>query len=378
MTPDNSYQSLQDLHKVCLSQHIPFASYRLPQQSKISTLVQYQALPQKIDTLQNLEGKKGFVIAPFIENEKNATYLLSPDFIFESNNIDANSIQTLANTSLFLSAENDVRDQLIDTKKEDFIQQVENAKKTILTGSLHKVVLSKVRLERLKDDFDATNFFHELCNLYPHAMVYFIQLPHVGCWIGATPEPLMVIRDGKVQTVSLAGTQAATQENRTDTRWSNKEIDEQGIVTSYIERTLQALHIENYSLKGPTNYQAANLIHLKTSFEFSKTDLDNRLGEFINAMHPTPSVGGLPKDAALNFILTNEQHNRSYYSGILGPINIANETHLFVNLRCMQLFKKHLVIYSGAGITAASDAEKEWEETNHKMMTLLSVINKIR
>jgi len=156
--------------------------------------------------------------------------------------------------------------------------------------------------------------------------------------------------------------------------WSEKEIEEQGIVTAFVEKTLQSLDIKNYNKMGPTNYQAANLIHLKTSFEFPQADLKNRLGDFLKALHPTPSVGGLPKIAAREFILANEKHDRSYYTGFLGPINIENKSHVFVNLRCLQLFEKQFVLYSGAGITASSVAEKEWEETDNKMMTMMNVM----
>jgi isochorismate synthase len=159
--------------------------------------------------------------------------------------------------------------------------------------------------------------------------------------------------------------------------WSNKEIEEQGIVTAYIEQTLQSLNIKNYAMVGPSNYKAANLIHLKTGFEFAQADLGKRLGDFLKALHPTPSVGGLPKEAAREFILKNEKHDRAYYTGFLGPVNIEGESNVFVNLRCLQLFDKQFVLYSGAGITASSDAEKEWEETNNKMMTMLNVMNNL-
>ena len=92
-------------------------------------------------------------------------------------------------------------------------------------------------------------------------------------------------------------------------------------------------------------------------------------------MHPTPAVCGLPKNKALEFLLKNEIHNREFYSGFLGPVNIGKSSALFVNLRCMQLKDKEAVIYVGCGITADSQPEKEWEETQLKSQILLSVIN---
>ena len=192
--------------------------------------------------------------------------------------------------------------------------------------------------------------------------------------IGATPEPLLTIENGTVKTVSLAGTQVGTELETEDYHWSSKEIEEQGIVTNFIEQTLRSLHIADITRLGPENYRAANLIHLKTAFEFPQAHIQNRFSDLLKALHPTPSVGGLPKDEARNFILTNEQHDRGYYTGFFGPVNINEKSAVYVNLRCLQLFDNNFVLYSGAGITSSSVAEKEWEETDNKMLTLMNVM----
>jgi len=370
-----SYHSLRDLQTVCLTQRIPFASYRLPLQAKITTLIQHLSLPAKIDLSTHIETKTGFIISPFHETGGQASFILEPDAVFMSDDIDSAFIQELSQQQGFpVSGQPACRE--LTTPPEDFIRHVNEAKQSITDGKFHKVVLSKVRVEDLDHKFEASAFFLRLCDIYPHAFVYMIQFPETGCWIGATPEPLLVVEDGKVKTVSLAGTQVATNEDVDSYRWSEKEMEEQGIVTGFVEETLRSLNIENYNLKGPVNYQAANLIHLKTSFEFEEAELGNRLGDFIRGLHPTPSVGGLPREAALDFILKNEKHDRTYYTGFLGPLNMDHKSNLFVNLRCLQLFRDQFVLYSGAGITASSVAEREWEETDNKMMTMLNVMKK--
>jgi len=376
MSPENIItQPLQKLQQVCLQQNIPIASYRLPLQQEITTLVQYQTSPQRIDSLDHLEHEQGFVMAPFTDMVTCGTYLLNPDYVFHSNAIEPDIIELLSRYSGFKDTERPSVKDIITTTREEFITQVNDARQSMVAGELHKVVLSKVRVEYLKEDFDAGSFFLRLCDTYPHAFVYLVQLPEVGCWIGATPEPLLVVEDGNVKTVSLAGTQVATGAEIDSYSWSNKELEEQGIVTGFVEKTLQSLNIKKYSMHGPSNYKAANLIHLRTSFEFEADDRDNRLGDFIKALHPTPSVGGLPRDAARQFILGHENYSRSYYTGYLGPVNIEHKSNIFVNLRCLQLFQKQFVLYSGAGITTSSVAEREWEETDNKMMTMMNVMN---
>lgn len=368
-----SYAALCKLQTVCLRQNIPFASYRLPLNREIITVVQHHSMPERLKSLNDLHEKTGFVVSPFTESPAHETFFLQPDCVFFSNNIAEIYIDKLAANDRFIEIEKN-KNTTKTTTSEEFIGNVNKAVSAMKAAEFQKVVLSKLRVEKLPDDFQPEQFFLTLCRKYPHAFVYIMQLPEVGCWIGATPEPLLTIENGTVKTVSLAGTQVGTELETEDYHWSSKEIEEQGIVTNFIEQTLRSLHIADITRLGPENYRAANLIHLKTAFEFPQAHIQNRFSDLLKALHPTPSVGGLPKDEARNFILTNEQHDRGYYTGFFGPVNINEKSAVYVNLRCLQLFDNNFVLYSGAGITSSSVAEKEWEETDNKMLTLMNVI----
>ena len=368
-----SYAALCKLQTVCLRQNIPFASYRLPLNREIITVVQHHSMPERLKSLNDLHEKTGFVVSPFTESPAHETFFLQPDCVFFSNNIAEIYIDKLAANDRFIEIEKN-KNTTKTTTSEEFIGNVNKAVSAMKAAEFQKVVLSKLRVEKLPDDFQPEQFFLTLCRKYPHAFVYIMQLPEVGCWIGATPEPLLTIENGTVKTVSLAGTQVGTELETEDYHWSSKEIEEQGIVTNFIEQTLRSLHIADITRLGPENYRAANLIHLKTAFEFPQAHIQNRFSDLLKALHPTPSVGGLPKDEARNFILTNEQHDRGYYTGFFGPVNINEKSAVYVNLRCLQLFDNNFVLYSGAGITSSSVAEKEWEETENKMLTLMNVI----
>lgn len=366
------HTQLQILQQVLLKQNIPFVSYRLPLETEIVTLVQHHSLPESVTDLNDVADKAGFVMAPFTALD-HQTWFLTPDCVFFNDEIDDIYIEKLANNNRFLDLAK-IACQLQTTSSDEYMGNVEKAVAAMIADEFHKVVLSKVRVEQLPDDFSTDQFFQKLCAKYPHAMVYLLNLPEVGCWMGATPEPLLVVENERVKTVSLAGTQVSTGAELEEYRWSEKEIEEQGIVTGFVEQTLKNLGVTDYLKQGPENYQAANLIHLKTAFEFSQKDLGSKFSDFVSALHPTPSVGGLPKMEAREFILKHENHDRSYYTGFLGPMNIKNKTDLFVNLRCLQLFDKQFVLYSGAGITASSDPEKEWVETDNKMLTMMNVM----
>ena len=94
----------------------------------------------------------------------------------------------------------------------------------------------------------------------------------------------------------------------------------------------------------------------------------------LKLLHPTSAICGMPREESIAFLKTTESFDRSFYSGYLGPVNFENKTTLFVNLRCMQWCGQKAILYAGAGVTIDSIPEKEWEETELKMNTLLQVI----
>ena len=136
-------------------------------------------------------------------------------------------------------------------------------------------------------------------------------------------------------------------------------------------------------------------MHLKTSISAFINEAEVPLENVIKALHPTPAVCGLPKKTAHDFILCNEGYSRNYYTGFLGEINLKIEkkratsrrnienlaygtikkhTHLFVNLRCMEIDAQGAQLYVGGGVTSSSDPEAEWEETVHKLSTVARVL----
>ena len=117
-------------------------------------------------------------------------------------------------------------------------------------------------------------------------------------------------------------------------------------------------------------------MHLKSDFkvDMKATNFPQLGTVMLDLLHPTSAVCGMPKDIALQYLNTYEGYARELYSGYLGPVNVQGNTSLFVNLRCLQWHASMARVYAGAGVTIDSQAQKEWEETEMKMNTLISVI----
>jgi isochorismate synthase len=90
----------------------------------------------------------------------------------------------------------------------------------------------------------------------------------------------------------------------------------------------------------------------------------------LRLLHPTSAVCGMELGPAREFLRQHEGYDRSFYTGYLGPVNVEDNTDIYVNLRCMQLRDGHALMYAGAGVTADSVPEQEWEETEMKIDTL--------
>lgn len=255
---------------------------------------------------------------------------------------------------------------------------VEKSIAGVVSGTFEKVVPSRTKHIPLPADFDALLTFEKLCRQYPLALVSVVSTPETGTWIGATPELLVSIDDKmKFRTVALAGTQRL--QPGTDLRtvaWTQKDIEEQALVCRYIINCFKKIRLREYQEHGPKTSVAGNLIHLRTDYEVDMvaTNFPQLGSVMLNLLHPTSAVCGMPLEPATAFLKAHEGYDREYYSGFLGPVNFRNESHIYVNLRCMNVHQSGAILYAGAGVTADSNPQLEWEETEMKMNTLLQVI----
>jgi isochorismate synthase len=169
--------------------------------------------------------------------------------------------------------------------------------------------------------------------------------------------------------MSLAGTQSGEGlESLNKATWTQKEIEEQALVSRYIINCFKKIRLREFEEIGPRTVAAGHLIHLRTDFEVNLSEVNfPELGTvMLQLLHPTSAVCGMPKEEAIRFIAAQEGYNRELYSGYLGPVNVEDESHIFVNLRCMQIRNQQALIYAGAGITRDSDPDREWNETEIK------------
>lgn len=369
----------------------PFALWRLPDSEVNHLLISNEYQKLKKDTVIE-ELVPGFVFAPF-DREKEAIFLPA-NFLFSFEKgrlkksdgllatdsfrwLEQNYKNPLKKESLnFATSKNNQSEPAIDA---DFTILINSCIEELVKGTFEKIVPSRTKFIELPADFDVLKSFQDLCDCYPNALVSFINIPDIGSWLGATPEILVSVEDGNIfKTVALAGTQSYQPGmNLRSVSWTQKEIEEQALVERYVISCFKKIRLREYEEHGPKTVVAGNLLHLKSEFtvDMKETNFPQLGTVMLGLLHPTSAVCGMPLDKSLEFIKQHEGYDRSFYSGYLGPVNIANSLHIFVNIRCMQLQDRQAILYAGAGITIDSIPEQEYEETEMKFNTLLNVIS---
>ena len=238
-------------------------------------------------------------------------------------------------------------------------QTVQRALDAIEAGTLEKVVVS--RSEFWETHRTPEEVFRAKCMAYPDAFVYLFVHASAGVWIGATPEVLLVQAGEQFETTALAGTKADTQRD-----WTDKERHEQGLVADFIEQNVRGRNASDVRVSEATSMAYGSLQHLRSNISFRS---EEEVDFWLETLHPTPAVGGTPRDKALDFIANQESGERRYYTGFLGATE-GDRAAFYVNLRCMQCFANGFRLFAGGGIVEGSDPSKEWKETRDKIESI--------
>lgn len=351
-----------------------FALYRLPH---AATCVYVEGRADELLSCARLNGQSGFVVAPFEVRNGQPIVLIRPDRLSVSPDYDelAQRVAGCLGTSAVKGCSRD--DYHIDFAS--FHAQLQQ-------GTFRKIVLARCADEQRPLDVSPVTLFQRACARYPRLFIALVCTPQSGIWLTATPEILLDgTADGDWRTIALAGTmqlQGEQLQGEGETvSWGVKDIQEQRFVSTYIAECLEQFTAD-FREEGPRTVRAANLVHLRSDFTFTLPSPD-RIGDLLQLLHPTPAVCGLPKRDTFQFIISNERTPRRYYSGFMGPLQLAlpadgeTVTHLYVSLRCMNIEADRCHLYAGGGLLRSSVEEQEWQETEAKLDTMRNIINNV-
>lgn len=342
-----------------------FAFWRYPEEDTVHFCMQSYGQPAVLHEIEDLNGREGFVFAPFDVSEEHPIILLNPDtFSWEDEKVRYREV-----AGVFPSVCRETAPGILSPEEEKDVYESRFGlfSRALAGKKFDKLVLSRKHIIRRNGTDGLYLSFLRAAKRYIYSYVYLFHSPETGTWMGSTPEILLAGQDACWKTVALAGTQPL-RDGKIPAEWDEKNWREQQIVAEYIREQLGSVSISAKE-EGPFPVRAGEISHLKSIFSFV---LEERtaLGNLLALLHPTPAVCGLPKAAAFRFIRRNEGYDRAYYSGFVGRLCPAGRTSLYVNLRCMQVKEDCYELYAGGGLLASSRMENEWEETNEKLKTM--------
>lgn len=317
-----------------------FLAYRFPGESEIQLL---SGRFQKIQVREYVPESGDFVVRPFdgehihiLKNGKTADW---SDFQVQG----------------FLPAS-------VPNDKATHLESVQRAIQQIQLGSIEKVVLSRTDTTMVEESPDLKSKFLRLEEVYPKAFICLLVSNRMGCWLGASPEPLI----DQFEIAALAGS------IELGASWSEKEITEHQLVSDYISSHLKSSGIV-YEASEILEKPMGHIKHLYRKFRLPGSLKLMEQMQLAEALHPTPAVCGIPLQQTRALIHQLENYRRELYTGYWGKVE-DSQLRLYVNLRLCSLGKNAITFYAGGGINVLSDPEKEWEETNHKIALLKKYI----
>ena len=264
--------------------------------------------------------------------------------------------------------------------REVFTAGVREALEAISSGELEKVVLARCVDLSFRGGIHPLRALNRLRMTYPNCFTFSVANGTGQSFIGASPELLVRRRGDTVETEALAGSAprgATASEDAVlagDLLRSEKDSREHRLVIDSILRRLRAAGVEAEHVSRPRLLQLPNVQHLRTPVR-GKLRGGVGLLDVLAQLHPTPAVGGTPREPAMAAIRRMEAFSRGLYAGAVGWIAPDGDGEFTVAIRSTLIDGGLARLYAGAGIVAGSDPEREWCETEVKMQAMLSAFS---
>jgi isochorismate synthase len=258
------------------------------------------------------------------------------------------------------------------------MQMVATITRRIQQGAFDKVVLARDVQVDLRDPagtFDTGATLQRLRESYPAASIFAIQRGE-RFFVGATPERLARVRNGQIHTMALAGSARRGESEEEDEQLgaellrSQKNNSEHAIVVAMVREALKNHCSSVYVHPLPQLLKLKNVQHLQTPIT-GELMPGRCILDVMADLHPTPAVGGFPRQAALEAIRNSEKMDRGWYAGPPGWINASGEGEFAVALRSALIDGGHATLFAGCGIVSDSDPQAEYAESCLKFEAML-------
>lgn len=324
-------------------------------------------IPQYVVIKENT--KYYLTINTFVEQDENIMELMNR-IEHERDQLFNYRLQVLKTTQSIVKKEEIARDE--------WIESVIKARDEVRSDRVQKIVMAREMKVYLNDNVNIASVLNNLIQAQPDSYVFAFEKDE-NCFIGATPERLVRVNKEHVLSTCLAGTAprgASPQEDdaiREDLFNDHKNREEHEYVVQMIRQSINPYCEQLNIPTEPIVLSLKDLHHLYTPVTARLND-QATIFDLIKQLHPTPALGGEPKQESLAFIRQHEQMDRGWYGAPVGWIDQNNNGEFAVAIRSGLVADNHISLFAGCGVMKDSDPQLEYEETGVKFLPVLNAL----
>ncbi|WP_145395360.1 isochorismate synthase [Staphylococcus cohnii] len=240
-----------------------------------------------------------------------------------------------------------------------------------------KIVLARKRLIMFDKNINIPYILNRAMQ-GEHNSYLFVLESQDSVFFSQTPEQLIEVKDDVLSTKAVAGTIKRTHRDDIDKANidaflnDDKNLNEHHFVVKSILNDIKPYVEEITFNKKPQILINDHLYHLYTKIEGRL--LQNSYIGLLDNLHPTPALGGYPKEEAISYIENNEFGTRGLYGAPVGYIDMYDNCEFIVAIRSMLIKKNQATLFAGCGIVQNSDADSEVEETAVKFNPMMKAL----
>ncbi|MCD5325105.1 MULTISPECIES: isochorismate synthase [Pontibacillus] len=260
----------------------------------------------------------------------------------------------------------------------EFKQIVSKATDHIKTDQIGKVVLAREMVVSFSDDRKAASVVRKLKEEQTQSYIFAFESGD-SCFVGATPERLVKVENNELLSTCLAGTVPRGKTPSEDEALGEallndeKNLQEHDFVVQMIKEAVTGCCENVHVPDAPVLYPLRNLQHLYTPVSGTLKDGVSLL-DVVERLHPTPALGGYPREDSLQFIREYEPFHRGWYASPVGWFDSYQNGEFAVAIRSALLKKDEAVLFSGCGVVEDSDPEEEYQETAVKFLPMIHAL----
>lgn len=265
-----------------------------------------------------------------------------------------------------------------DIKGEEWMDCVKQATDRMKKGEFEKVVLAREVQASFVRKVSIEATLHELITKENNSFIFVLEA-NEHCFIGATPERLVRKEGMKLLSTCLAGSTPRGKTNAEDEMLGNtllqdsKNRKEHQIVVNMIKDALASECTRLEIPEVPVLMKLKHIQHLYTPVSgIAKEDVS--ILRLVERLHPTPALGGWPKEKSMAVIREIEPLDRGLYGGPLGWMDGSGNGEFVVAIRSALIQGQEVSLFAGCGIVEESNPEAELQETRVKIKPMLTAL----